>query len=238
MACARLSTILVLLLVLSSLSSFPDRLYGQGNKAGGQKPSKLRRVTPGGDTALSRIWLEQDVAWIITDEERTAWGMLKNDEQRDEFIEALWARRDPTPDTFENEYEEEHYRRMEYANAHFSNTVPGWKSDRGRIYVLYGPPDRKDLAEQDSQPTALVPASNSSASYPTETWRYRYLEGVGQDVVIEFVDVCTCGDYRMRMPSELKDALLYVPTAVFGIKKADAPDLKLFLALPVEPQIR
>ena len=86
-------------------------------------------------------WLDQDVAWIITDEERSAFKQLSNDEERDQFIEAFWQRRDPTPDTIENEFKEEHYRRIAYANEHFAAGIPGWKSDRGRMYIMYGPAD-------------------------------------------------------------------------------------------------
>src|SRR5678815_5869301 len=86
-------------------------------------------------------WLDEDVRWIITDEEQKAFKLLSNDEERDQFIEAFWQRRDPTPDTIENEFKEEHYRRMAYANEHFAAGIPGWKSDRGRIYVMYGPAD-------------------------------------------------------------------------------------------------
>ena len=80
-------------------------------------------------------WLDEDVRWIITDEEQKAFKLLSNDEERDQFIEAFWQRRDPTPDTIENEFKEEHYRRMAYANEHFAAGIPGWKSDRGRIYI-------------------------------------------------------------------------------------------------------
>ena len=86
-------------------------------------------------------WLDEDVRWIITDEERSVFMQLSNDEERDQFIEAFWARRDPTPDTPENEFKEEHYRRIAYANEHFAAGIPGWKTDRGRIYIMYGPAD-------------------------------------------------------------------------------------------------
>ena len=91
-------------------------------------------------------WLSEDVVWIITDEERAAFKQLSNDEERDQFIEAFWQRRDPTPDTVENEFKEEHYRRIAYANEHFAAGIPGWKSDRGRMYIMYGPAeDRKSV---------------------------------------------------------------------------------------------
>jgi len=86
-------------------------------------------------------WLDQDVRWIITDEERSAFMQLSNEEERENFIEAFWQRRDPTPDTEENEFKEEHYRRIAYANEHFAAGIPGWKTDRGRIYIVFGPAD-------------------------------------------------------------------------------------------------
>jgi len=88
-----------------------------------------------------RKWLEEDVVYIITDEERRAFKNLQTDEEREQFIEQFWLRRDPTPDTVENEYKEEHYRRIAYANERFASGIPGWKTDRGRIYITFGPPD-------------------------------------------------------------------------------------------------
>ncbi len=150
--------------------------------------------------------------WIITDEEQKAFKLLSNDEERDQFIEAFWQRRDPTPDTIENEFKEEHYRRMAYANEHFAAGIPGWKSDRGRIYVMYGPAD-----EIESHPSGgtydrpMDEGGGSTSTFPFEDWRYRYLEGIGQEVIIEFVDTCMCGDYHMTMDRSEKDALLYTP---------------------------
>ncbi|HET7208215.1 MAG TPA: GWxTD domain-containing protein [Terriglobales bacterium] len=159
-------------------------------------------------------WLDEDVRWIITDEERSAFMQLSNDEERDQFIEAFWARRDPTPDTPENEYKEEHYRRIAYANEHFAAGIPGWKTDRGRIYIMYGPAD--EIESHPSGGTYDRPqeeGGGSTSTYPFEDWRYRYLEDVGQEVIIEFVDTCMCGDYHMTMDRSEKDALLYTPNA-------------------------
>ncbi len=159
-------------------------------------------------------WLNEDVVWIITDEERAAFKQLSNDEERDNFIEAFWQRRDPTPDTEENEYKEEHYRRIAYANEHFAAGIPGWKSDRGRIYIMYGPAD-----EIDSHPSGgtyerpMEEGGGETSTFPFEDWRYRYLEGIGQEVIIEFVDTCMCGDYHMTLDRSEKDALLYTPNA-------------------------
>jgi GWxTD domain-containing protein len=159
-------------------------------------------------------WLEEDVAWIITDEERQAFKQLSNDEERDQFIEAFWQRRDPTPDTEENEYKEDHYARIAYANEHFAAGIPGWKSDRGRIYIMYGKPD-----EIESHPSGgtyerpMEEGGGSTSTFPFEDWRYRYLDNIGQEVIIEFVDTCMCGDYHMTMDRSEKDALLYTPGA-------------------------
>jgi len=159
-------------------------------------------------------WLNEDVVWIITDEERAAFKQLSNDEERDNFIEAFWQRRDPTPDTEENEYKEEHYRRIAYANEHFAAGIPGWKSDRGRIYIMYGPAD-----EIDSHPSGgtyerpMEEGGGETSTFPFEDWRYRYLEGIGQEVIIEFVDTCMCGDFHMTLDRSEKDALLYTPNA-------------------------
>ena len=157
-------------------------------------------------------WLDQDVIWIITDEERSAFKQLSNDEERDNFIEAFWQRRDPTPDTAENEFKEEHYRRIAYANEHFPAGIPGWKTDRGRIYIVFGPAD-----EIESHPSGgsyerpMEEGGGSTSTYPFEQWRYRYIEDIGQEVIIEFVDKCMCNDYHMTMDRSEKDALLYTP---------------------------
>jgi GWxTD domain-containing protein len=159
-------------------------------------------------------WLNEDVTYIITDEERAAFKRLSTDEEREQFIEGFWLRRDPTPDTIENEFKEEHYRRIAYANERYASGIPGWKSDRGRIYITYGPPD-----EIDSHPSGgsyerpMEEGGGETSTYPFETWRYRYIEGIGNDINIEFVDPTMSGEYRMTMDPSEKDALLYVPNA-------------------------
>src|SRR5499427_8453460 len=159
-------------------------------------------------------WLDEDVTYIITDEERAAFKQLSNDEERDNFIEAFWQRRDPTPDTEENEFKEEHYQRIAYANEHFAAGVPGWKTDRGRIYIVFGKAD-----EVESHPSGgtyerpMEEGGGETSTFPFEQWRYRYIEGIGQEVIIEFVDTCMCGEYHMTMDRSEKDALLMTPNA-------------------------
>jgi GWxTD domain-containing protein len=162
--------------------------------------------------SFAKKWLEQDVPYIILPEERAAFKQLSNDEERDQFIEAFWQRRDPTPDTVENEYKEEHYRRITYANEHFSSGVPGWKTDRGRIYIIHGAPD-----EIESSPSGGTyertpqKGGGTTSTFPFERWRYRHLEDFGQEVILEFVDTCMCGDYHMTMDPGEKDALAHTP---------------------------
>src|SRR2546429_6185771 len=157
-------------------------------------------------------WLDEDVRWIISDEERAAFKQLSNDEERDQFIEGFWQRRDPTPDTVENEFKEEHYARIAYANEHFAAGIPGWKTDRGRIYIMYGKADEVESHPSGGQyERPMEEGGGSTSTFPFEQWRYRYLEGVGQEVIIEFVDTCMCGDYHMTMDRSEKDALLMTP---------------------------
>jgi GWxTD domain-containing protein len=161
-----------------------------------------------------RKWLDEDVRWIITDEEQKAFMLLSNDEERDQFIEAFWQRRDPTPDTEENEFKEEHYRRIAYANEHFAAGIPGWKTDRGRMYIVFGPADEIEAHPSGgSYERPMEEGGGETSTFPFETWRYRYLEGIGQEVIIEFVDSCMCGDYHMTMDRSEKDALKYTPNA-------------------------
>ena len=161
-----------------------------------------------------RKWLNEDVAYIITDEERAAWKRLSTDEEREQFIEQFWLRRDPTPDSVENEFKEEHYRRIAYTNENFASGIPGWKTDRGRIYITYGPPDERETHPSGgSYERPPEEGGGSTSTFPFENWRYRYIEDIGSDIIIEFVDPTMSGEYRMTMDPSEKDALLYVPNA-------------------------
>ena len=157
-------------------------------------------------------WLNQDVTYIISGEEREAFLKLSNDEERDQFIEQFWARRNPNPDSEDNEFKDEHYRRIEYANEHFAAGVPGWRTDRGRIYITWGPPDETDAHPSGgSYQRPMDEGGGETSTYPFEDWWYRHLDGVGDGVTVEFVDTCSCGEYHMTMDRGEKDALLYTP---------------------------
>src|SRR6266581_4651263 len=178
-----------------------------------KEDAKRSRELEDASRALKK-WLDEDVSYIITSEERTTFKALKTDEEREQFIESFWLRRDPTPDTLDNEYKDDHYERIAYANEHFAAGIPGWKSDRGRIYVMYGKAD-----EVESHPSGgsyerpMEEGGGETSTFPFEQWRYRYLEGIGQEVIIEFVDSCMCGDYHMTIDRSEKDALKYTPNA-------------------------
>jgi GWxTD domain-containing protein len=136
-------------------------------------------------------WLDEEVVYFISTDERRAFNRLTTDDERQQFITQFWLRRDPTPGTPENEFKEEAYRRIAFTNAHFSAAIPGWKTDRGEIYIKYGPPDGLDAH------------SATQTTYPYETWTYRYLEGTGTNVGLEFVDPTMTGRYHLtRDPTE------------------------------------
>ncbi len=158
-------------------------------------------------------WLTEDVGYIISDEERKAFKVLATDEERDQFVEQFWLRRDPTPDTEENEYREEHYRRIAYANQYFASGIPGWKSDRGMIYIKYGPPDERDQHNGGTEQRSFQEGGGETSMFPYEQWRYRYIEGFPPNVEIEFVDTTMTGEFHMTMDPSEKDALMMVPGA-------------------------
>jgi GWxTD domain-containing protein len=165
------------------------------------------------DSAYKK-WLNEDVPYIISSEERSSFLHLQTEEEREQFIEAFWQRRNPDPDSPENSFKEEHYRRIAYANEHYASGIPGWKTDRGRIYIMWGPAD-----EVDSHPSGGTyerppeEGGGETTTYPFEDWRYRYLEGIGENVMIEFVDPSGSGEYHLTMDPSEKDALTYVPGA-------------------------
>lgn len=161
-----------------------------------------------------KTWLTQDVAYIITDEERKAFKNLSNDEEREAFIEQFWLRRNPNPDSPDNEFREEHYRRIQYANDHFAAGKPGWKTDRGRIYIMWGKPDSiESHPAGGAYQRPIEEGGGETSTFPFEVWHYRYIEGVGDNIDIEFVDSCQCGDYHFTIDRSEKDALLRVPGA-------------------------
>jgi GWxTD domain-containing protein len=185
----------------------------QNQKLSKEQKQKMKKTLKELDNSF-KTWLNEDVTYIISPEERTAFLQLETNEEREQFIEQFWLRRSSNPDMPDNDFKEEHYRRIAYANEHFASGIPGWKTDRGRIYIIWGAPD-----EIESHPTGgtydrpTEEGGGSTTTYPWERWRYRYLEGIQENVELEFVDPSGSGEYHLTMDPSEKDALLYVPGA-------------------------
>jgi GWxTD domain-containing protein len=181
---------------------------------------KMKRTLKELDSAY-RQWLTEDVTYIISPDERNAFLQLDTNEEREQFIEQFWLRRSSNPDLPENDFKEEHYRRIAYANEHYASGIPGWKTDRGRMYIMWGPAD-----EVESHPTGgtydrpMEEGGGSTTTYPWETWRWRYLEGIGENIILEFVDPSGSGEYHLTMDPSEKDALLHVPGAGLSLMES------------------
>src|SRR5215467_13408906 len=192
----------------------------QNQKMSKQQKRKMKRTLKELDNAY-RQWLTEDVTYIITPDERNAFLQLETNEEREQFIEQFWLRRSNNPDLPDNDFKEEHYRRIAYANEHYASGIPGWKTDRGRMYIMWGPPD-----EIESHPTGgtydrpMEEGGGSTTTYPWETWRYRYMEGIGENVIWEFVDPSGSGEYHLTMDPGEKDALLHVPGAGLSLMES------------------
>jgi GWxTD domain-containing protein len=200
--------------LLALTFAVPSGLAQKKNNGQAQDPSEKQRNVKVEIKKAYKDWLDKDVAYIITDDERKAFKKLETDDERERFIEEFWRRRDPDPDTDENEFREEYYERIAYANEHYASGIPGWKTDRGRIYITWGKPD-----EVESHPSGgsynreSYEGGGSTSTYPFERWFYRYLPGVGSGIEIEFVDPTGSGEYRIARNPDEKDALLNVPGA-------------------------
>lgn len=159
-------------------------------------------------------WLNEDVVYIISPEEVSVFLNLTTEEERENFVEQFWRRRDPDPRTSENEFRTEHYRRIKYANERFHAGIDGWKTDRGMIYIKFGKPDRVE-----SHPIGgpylrpINEGGGETSTFPFEVWNYRYLEGVGSDVEIEFVDLSGANLYKMTSNPFEKDEFFWTPWA-------------------------
>jgi GWxTD domain-containing protein len=163
----------------------------------------------------ARAWLTEDVTYMIEPEERCAFLKLESDDKREKFVEQFWNWLNPIPDSVENLFKEEHYRRIAFANEKFETQIPGWKTDRGLIYIGWGPPDKVESFPHGDCPqdAPLRPLKNESCfgTPPFERWQYRYMGGVGANVILEFVDVDGTGNYRYSFPGGQNDDLLLVP---------------------------
>ncbi len=199
MSCRLRLTLVVLL--FSLLPAFPAHAQ--------QNTKKLR------DEEVNdyyKKWHDQDVVYIITDEERAVFESLTTPEEKESFIEQFWRRRDPDPDTPENEYREEHYRRIAYANDRFSIGAPGWKTDRGRVYIINGPPDSIEYHDQGEQYyRPMGEGGGVTTTYGWQVWYYRHIDGIGDGIEVEFVDKTMTGHFELARDEMDKDAMLWVP---------------------------
>ncbi len=193
---------------------------GPPETAAKQAKASERKLLKELDTPFRR-WLEEDVVYIITPDERKAFLRLSTNEEREQFIESFWQKRNPNPESPDNEFKEEHYRRIAYANARYASGLPGWRTDRGKIYIMWGPPD-----ETDSHPSGgayeRLPeeGGGSTTAYPFEDWRYRHIDGIGDDINLEFVDTTWSGEFHLTMDPCEKDALARTGTG--GISMTEA----------------
>ena len=185
-----------------------------GQEKRNKEKEKHARVESGSRTEYYKKWLREDVTYIITDEEKNVFKDLATDEEKGELHRAVLVSPRPRSRTSENEFKDEHYRRIAFANERFPSGIPGWKTDRGRIYITFGPP-----AEIESHPSGgsynreIWEGGGQTSTFPFERWRYRHIDGIGDDIEIEFVDKSMTGEYRIALSPDEKDALLFVPNA-------------------------
>jgi GWxTD domain-containing protein len=212
-SCIPLSQLVCLLLAFS----------GSGNLLGWQEDSKQNQGAQLRDEEAEDYyenWFKQDVAYIITPEEKHVFENLTNSDEKDSFIEQFWRRRDSDPKTAINEFKEEHYRRIAFVNERFGSGLPGWRTDRGKTYIIHGPPTQIDPHPSGGtydRPT--WEGGGQTATFPFEIWRYRHIEGIGSDIELQFVDRSYSGEYKLALDPEEKDALLYIPLA--GLMEAE-----------------
>jgi len=192
----------------ASPSQQSDQKQDNAKKKNNEKQVLKELATP------YKKWLSEDVTFIITETERRAFLALQTNEEREQFIEEFWQRRNPDPDSVDNPVKEEHYRRIAYANEHFASGIAGWRTDRGRIYIMYGKPDSLESHTQgENYERPLDQGGGETKTYAFEDWTYHYIEGIGENVELEFVDPSGTGEFRLTTDPSEKDALLYVPGA-------------------------
>ncbi|MBU4331471.1 MAG: GWxTD domain-containing protein, partial [Acidobacteria bacterium] len=155
---------------------------------------------------IHKAWLEEEVVYIISPVEREVFLQLNSDRERDMFILAFWKQRDPTPGTPENEFRKEHSDRISHANRRFGRGTPkpGWKTDRGRMYIILGEPNDIQRFEGKTQ------------VYPTEVWFYQGKSDVGLPAgfSLVFFQESAVGEYRLYSP--LADGPQALLTSYYG----------------------
>jgi GWxTD domain-containing protein len=164
----------------------------------------------------ARLWLTEDVADIISPEERCAFLLLRTDQERDQFVEQFWSRRAPDPKSLYNGFKQEHYERIVFANEKFTDQIPGWQTDRGRAYVTFGPPDSIESHRSGERTGRPPEEGNETVQYSWEAWHYKHIEGVRENLELDFVDPSGSGDYRLTGPADERDELIFAPRYNLG----------------------
>jgi GWxTD domain-containing protein len=169
---------------------------------------------------IARFWLAEDAVYIISPEERCAFLHLATDEERNQFIEQFWSRRARDPTSLDNSFKREHYERIVFANETFSGQLPGWKTDQGRIYVTFGPPDSIE-SHQRGEKTGRPPEEGPETyEFSWEAWHYKRIDGVGENIEVKFVDPSGSGDYRLALGPEEKE-LFFAPAHNLGLARKE-----------------
>jgi GWxTD domain-containing protein len=208
----------------------PRRCFNAQNSKNSRRAKKALADLP----SSYRFWLAEDAAYIISPEERCAYLQLESDAERDQFIEQFWYRRAANPESLENDFQQEHYRRIIFANCNFGTDISGWKTDRGRIYIVYGPPDTIVL-HPAGDPTQSSPENSESVAFSWERWHFTYVEGVGRDVNLDFVDPTGSGDYRLRMSPEDQNGLIFYPYHDTGPALVDLNEIQAYIGAQQPP---
>lgn len=219
----RLSVFLVVIGIVGTCAWPAFARQNDSKKLTRQERRREKRIQKEMESPYKK-WISGPISYIITPQERAAFKKLTTDDERDRFIQEFWRRRNPNPGSPENTFKEEFYRRVAYANEHFASGIPGWKTDRGRIYIMYGPPDEIEshpsggtyVANPGSVPWTGPGASNMMTTYPFVDWIYHYIPGIGENVKLEFVDPTMSGEYQLTMNPCEKDAMAEVPGDMTG----------------------
>jgi GWxTD domain-containing protein len=219
----------------------PPRCFGGQDH---EEESRLAKKAYANLPALARFWLNEDAVYIISPQERCAFLRLSTDQERAQFIEAFWARRAPDPTSLDNSFELEHYERIAFADEKYGGRISGWKTDRGRIYILFGPPDSIEshrAGEKNDQPTEVGP---QTFPYPAEVWHYHHLRGVEEDVGVTFLDPDGSGNYRLSLSPEGKEEPIFatsekLPRSGGGeVNKKSSQSIVLFVGQMPTPQVQ
>ncbi len=191
-----------MLSLLTLVPTFEASPAFPGKPAPSARPLQKSRIVTFIDEP--RKWLNEEVSYIMTSEERAAFKRLTTDEERESFIEQFWERRNPYPGVLENLFKERFYRRIAYANEKFSSTVPGWKTDPGRIFIIYGFPDEiEPHPSGGTLPVADESGIHQSVTFPFDVWRYRCIEGVGRNITAVFADLTAYHEFHLLLDANL-----------------------------------